>query len=273
MPGSRDRYDTDPMSSTAARRKTAIVTGASSGIGEALSLELARRGWDLGLTARRLPLLEGLKQKIVAASPERRVEVRALDVADTTAVRQVIPELAKALGGLDLIVANAGVGHAKRVGTGHLDTDVGIVQVNLIGGMATVDTAIPIMLANGGGQIVGITSLASVRGMPTSASYSASKAGFHIYLEAARTELASKGITVTTISPGFIDTAINQHQRWRPFLITPEQSAVKLADLIDRKVRFATLPFTPWAAIGFVFRTVPNAVWDLIAAQLQKQRD
>jgi short-subunit dehydrogenase len=261
------------MSSTATARRSAILTGASAGIGEALAIELARRGWDLGLTARRLPALEALQQRIHAAHPDRRVEVRALDVADTAAVQRVIPELATALGSLDLIVANAGIGHAKRVGTGHLATDVDIIQVNLIGAMATVDTAIPIMRRQGSGHIVGITSLAGVRGMPTSASYSASKAGFHTYLEAARTELAAQGIKVSTISPGFIDTAINQHQRWRPFLITPETGARKLADLIDRGVRHATLPFFPWAAIGMVFRTVPNAMWDFIAAQLQKQRD
>ena len=252
---------------------SAIITGASAGIGEALALELAQRGWDLGLTARRVPLLEALRQRILASNPKRRVEIRALDVADTAAVQHVIPELAKVLGGLDMIVANAGIGNAKRVGTGNLATDIAIIQVNLIGAMATIDTAIPIMLAQGHGHIVGISSTASARGLPTSASYSASKAGFHTYLEAARTELAAKGIKVTTISPGYIDTAINQHQSWRPFLITPEVGARKLANLIERGVRHATLPFFPWAAITLVFRTAPNIVWDRIAAQLQKQRD
>ena len=251
----------------------AILTGASAGIGEALAVELARRGWDLGLTARRLPLLETLRQNILASCPERRVEIRALDVADTEAVQRVIPELAAALGGLDMIVANAGIGGAKRVGTGALATDVSIVQVNLIGAIATIDTAIPIMLKQGHGHIVGISSTASVRGLPTSASYSASKAGFHSYLEAARTELAGKGIKVTTISPGFIDTAINRHQRWRPFVISAEQGAAKIANLIQRGVRHATVPFFPWAAISMVFRLAPNFVWDVIAAQLQKQRD
>ena len=261
------------MGSTASVHRTAILTGASAGIGEALAVELAGRGWDLGLTARRLPALEALQQRIRAAHPDRRVEVRALDVADPAAVQRVIPELAQALGGLDLIVANAGIGNAKRVGTGNLATDIGIIQVNLIGAIATIDTAIPIMLAQGRGHIVGISSTASVRGLPTSASYSASKAGFHSYLEAARTELAAKGIQVTTISPGFIDTAINRHQPWRPFLITAEQGAAKIANLIDRGVRHATVPFFPWAAISLVFWAAPNFVWDLIAAQLQKRRD
>lgn len=253
-------------------RRTAILTGASSGIGAALALELAGRGWDLGLTARRLPLLEELRTAILANYPQRRIEVRALDVTALDSVAPSITELATALGGIQMLIANAGMGGGKRAGQGHFATDVAIVQTNLLGAMATIDAVIPLFRAAGGGRIVGISSVAAFRGLPSSVAYSASKAGFHTYLEGIRGELAADGIGVTTISPGYIDTPINQHQKSRPFLIGPVEGARQLADLIERGVRHSTVPAMPWGPISAFMRMLPDAVWDRIAARISSSR-
>jgi short-subunit dehydrogenase len=242
--------------------KAAILTGASSGIGEALALELARRGYDLGLTARRMPLLEQLRQRIAEVSANLKVELRALDVTDTDAVRQVLPELAGSLGMVGLIIANAGVGGSRKAGDAKFANDERIIRTNLLGAMATVDTAVKIFREGSlDGQIVGISSVAAFRGLPTSAAYSASKAGFTTYLEGVRAEVEAEGITVTTISPGFIDTPINQDMKSRPFVIDAKAGATQIADLIERRVRHSTVPAMPWGPVGVVMRSLPDWLW------------
>jgi len=186
--------------------KTVFITGASSGIGRALALELAGRGYDLFLTARRLDMLEQVRTDIAAADPARRVEVRQLDVTDDADVATAIAEAAEKLGRCDIVVANAGVGNSPRVGEGGMERNRLIVETNLIGAMATIDAAVALFRRQGGGQIVGIASVAGVRGLPGSASYSASKAGVAVYLESVRAETYREPITVTTIAPGYIDT-------------------------------------------------------------------
>src|SRR5204862_2797042 len=118
---------------------------------------------------------------------------------------------------------------------------------NVIGANATVDAAIAQFRRQGGpGQVVGIASVAGVRGLPGSASYSASKAAVSVYLEAVRAETHHEPITVTTIAPGYIDTPINEDVKSRPFLIDVETGARVTADLIERRVAYATAPRWPW---------------------------
>jgi short-subunit dehydrogenase len=117
----------------------AIVTGATSGIGRALALELARRGWDLGLTARRAEVLDEVAREIRGANPKLRVALETVDVSDAAAAREAVRRLFVKLGDIDLVVANAGIGGAHRIGTGQFAKSRDIVSTNLIGGMATVD--------------------------------------------------------------------------------------------------------------------------------------
>src|SRR4051794_7072157 len=173
--------------------KTVFITGASSGIGRALARELARRGYDLFLTARTLEALEEVRAEIVARGPARRVEVRRLDVTDDDDVVAALAEAAETLGRCDIVVANAGVGGSGRVGHGHTARGRLIVETNLIGAIATIDAAVALFRRQGGaGQVVGVGSVAGARGLPGSASYSASKAGIAIYLEAVRAETHSE---------------------------------------------------------------------------------
>jgi short-subunit dehydrogenase len=240
--------------------KTAFITGASSGIGRALSVEMARRGYDLFLAARRLDALEEVRSEIAGAEPDRRVEIRKLDVTDDGDVAAALEEAAEKLGRLDLVVANAGLGNSGRIGEGNMERSRQIVETNLIGAMATIDAAVALFRRQGGGQIVGIGSVAGVRGLPRSGSYSASKAGVAVYLDALRAETHKEPITVTTLAPGYIDTPINQDLKSRPFLIDVEKGARTMADMIERGVGYATVPRFPWNVISPLLRRLPTSV-------------
>ena len=241
--------------------RVAIITGASSGIGRALAFELARRGWWLGLCARRGDELERIRGEIESATPGTRVETSVLDVTDTAAVRDAIPELASRFGKVDLLVVNAGVGGERFAGDDRFAVDEAIIRTNVLGAMATVDTGVRLLRASGGGQIVGITSVAGFRGLPGHGAYSASKAAFSVYLEAVRAEVERDGITVTTLAPGYIDTPINDHMKSRPFLVSAQVGAARAADLIERGVRSSTVPVFPWNAVGALMRSLPDFVW------------
>ena len=165
--------------------QTVLITGASSGIGRGLAVELAARGYDLGLTARRLDALEQLSQEIRQRHPDRRIELRRLDVTNYDEVPKAIDDLAKALDGLDVVVANAGIGGSGPIGHGHAHTDRAIIETNLLGAMATMDAAVALFQrGQERGHIVAISSVAAFRGLPGSAAYSASKAGVAVYADA-----------------------------------------------------------------------------------------
>jgi short-subunit dehydrogenase len=241
--------------------RTTIITGATSGIGRELARELARRGHALGLTARRTEVLDELKGELVGDGGAARVETRGLDVRDSRAVHEVIRDLAGRLGGADLVIANAGIGGERQVGDGRFEIDEEIIRTNMIGAMATVDAAVELFRAAGRGQVVGISSVAGFRGLPGNAAYSASKAGFSAYLEGVRGEVEPLGIAVTTISPGFIDTPINERMKSRPFLVSATEGARQIADLIEKRVRHSTVPVLPWGMVGTMMRTLPDAIW------------
>jgi NAD(P)-dependent dehydrogenase (short-subunit alcohol dehydrogenase family) len=241
--------------------RNVFITGASSGIGRALALELAGRGYDLFLTARRVDALEDVRSEIAAGDHSGRVEIRRLDVTDHADVAAALDEAADKLGRCDIVVANAGLANSGRVGVGKMDRARKIVETNLIGGIATVDAAIALFRRQGGGgQVVGIGSVAGARGLPGSGAYSASKAGFAVYLDSVRAETYREPITVTTLAPGYIDTPLNQDIKSRPFLIDADSGARIAADLIERGVGYATVPRFPWTLVAPLLRVLPTGL-------------
>jgi short-subunit dehydrogenase len=239
--------------------QTALITGASSGIGRGLAVELAARGYDLGLTARRLDALEQLRQEIRQRHPDRRIELRRLDVTNYDEVPKAIDELAGALDGLDVVVANAGIAGSGPIGHGHAHTDRAIIETNLLGAMATIDAAVALFQREQGrGHIVAISSVAAFRGLPGSAAYSASKSGVSVYADALRTELHGTSIKVTTLTPGFIDTPLNEDLTSRPFLISLDKGARLIADKIERGVS-ASIPSYPWKVLSRILPILPTS--------------
>jgi len=249
----------------------AIITGASSGIGEKLAFELASRGYALGLTARRIERLEEIREALKARFPECQVAIAQHDVTEFDTTATILAALKEELAGLDLVVVNAGIGGSGAVGSGHLDSALLVMQTNLLGAMATVDAAVALMKETGG-HIVGVSSVAGFRGLPGSAAYSASKAGLSAFLEAVRGEVARYGITVGIISPGYIDTPINASLKTRPFLIGVDEGARKIANAIERHRLHTTVPRWPWGPIGVVIRHVPDRLW-LRVTGIKKRKD
>jgi short-subunit dehydrogenase len=237
-----------------------LITGASSGIGKALAFELAKRGYSLALAARSKDRLEGIRKDILSAHKPPAVVVRPLDVTQYDDLFCAVDEIVEQLNGLDIVFANAGIGLGERVGRGDFEKAKATVEVNLIGAIATVDAAAAHFLKRGKGHIVGTSSVAAFRGLPRNSAYSASKAGFAVYLETARVELLRKNIHVTVLYPGYIDTPLNQMLKRRPFLISPEKGAAIMADLIEKKAKSSTVPVFPWNIIGRVMKIMPAAL-------------
>jgi NAD(P)-dependent dehydrogenase (short-subunit alcohol dehydrogenase family) len=239
--------------------RTILITGASVGIGAALALEFARRGYGLALAARRVENIEAMVPGLVAAGASRVVPMR-LDVADTASIEPAVQHAAQALGRLDVVVANAGVGSLTPAGKGRLPQIRETLAVNLLGAIATIEAALPLMKAQGGGQVVGITSVAGTKGLPGLSAYSASKAGLHRYLQSARAEMRGTGIIVTELAPGFIDTDINRGYGSRPFLIPVERGAAMMARMIEQRVGHRWVPVLPWTVVAVLLKFLPAAV-------------
>lgn len=240
-------------------RRTILITGASSGIGEGLALEFARRGYGIAIAARRADRLEALAPKLLAAGAAQVVVV-ALDVADTDAIEPAVLRAAADLGRLDVIVANAGVGPLTPTGRGKLPLMRETLNINLVGAIATIEAALPVFRAQGCGHVVGITSVAGSKGLPGFGAYSASKAGLHRYLQALRAELRGTPVVVTELAPGFIDTDINRNKGARPFLIDVDQGAAIMARMIERQVGKRWVPVLPWTIIAQLLKILPAAV-------------
>lgn len=235
-----------------------IITGASSGIGKALAYEFSNRGYPLGLCSRRLDILESLKDDL---SKNNRVAISKLDLTRLNNISNVFHNLAKEVGNVKIIIANAGISEKSYPGEGSFDLDKRVLEINLLGAIATIDIGVEILKNNGGGHIVAISSVAGFRGLSSNPTYSASKAALSSYMEGIRNHLSRQNIAVTVINPGFIDTPINAHRKFRPFLISPEKGARIMADLIEKKVLSSTVPIWPWAIISKIMKLIPESLW------------
>lgn len=237
-----------------------LITGATSGIGRALAFEMAKKGYALALTGRRMDELEKIRDEINAMHSPPAIALRPLDVTHYGDVPVAIRELAGALGGIDIIYANAGVALGERVARGDFEKVRQTIEVNLIGAIATLDAGAEYFMKRGKGHLVGVSSVAAFRGMPRSSAYSASKAGLAIYMEAMRAELYGKNIDVTVLYPGYIDTPLNNMLPNRPFLIPVEKGAAIIAKLIEKKVKSSTVPVYPWNIVGRLLKILPTGV-------------
>ena len=235
--------------------KSVLITGASRGLGEGMARHFAERGYKLALTARDSASLEQLQAELSAQSPQ--VVIKSLDVSNSGTIAGLVRECARELGGMDIVVVNAGVALAAGVGEGKFESMRQTIATNLIGAMATADAAVELFREQGRGQLVGITSVAALRGFRRQGAYSASKAGFSKYLEALRCETHGETITVTELAPGYIDTDLNRSLASRPFLVSMEKGTRIMVDLIEREVGFRYVPPWPWSLVSQVLKFLP----------------
>jgi len=238
--------------------KTALVTGGSTGIGLALVRALVKRGVRVAVNARSEDKLRAIAEEL-----GDRVIILPADVADPAKAQEVVREAHARLGSLDLVVANAGTGRPVHGSKMKVEAITHVLQLNVIGACATVAAAVEPMVAQGRGHIVGITSVAANRGLPTSAAYSGSKAGFSVFLESLRVDLRRTGVRVTEIRPGFVDTPLTKKNRFKmPWLMDADRAAELILRAVERERKVYTFPWQ-MAAVSWLMRQLPNAIWDL----------
>lgn len=224
------------------RDRVVVITGASSGIGDALARVLATEGCRLGLVARRSDRLHALAAILKRAGTT--VEWLPCDVEDRSQVRDVVGILAERLGPVDVMIANAGVFRKTPADTLDVSGCELMVRVNLLGLMYAWAAVLPGMLERKNGHLVAISSLASYKGLPGSAGYCATKAAVNAYAESLRLDLRPRGVQVTTVCPGFVRSEMTAVNRYRmPGLLEADQAARLIVRALARRRAVYNFPW------------------------------
>jgi short-subunit dehydrogenase len=240
-----------------------FLTGASSGIGEALARHYAARGATLGLVARRADLLDSLE-----ASLGTPVETYPADVRDLPAMQAAARDFIAKHGVPDLVIANAGVSHGTLTEyADDIDVFRQILDINVIGTVNTFHPFVSPMRERKRGTLAGIASVAGYRGLPGAGAYSASKAAAIRYCEALRVELRGTGVRVATICPGYIATPMTARNPYpMPFIIPADEFARRFARAIDAGRHYAVIPW-PMAIAAKLLAILPDAIYDAAFAR------
>jgi short-subunit dehydrogenase len=243
-----------------------FITGASSGLGAALALFYAQRGAQLGLLGRRHNALQALTEQLPGSH-----EVYVADVRDRAALHQAARQFLQG-GPVDIVIACAGISAGTL--TEELDdfhVFKAIIDTNVNATVATFEPFVQAMRERGQGTLVGIGSVAGVRGLPGAGAYSASKAAVRVYCESLRVELRGTGVKVVTVAPGFIKTPMTAANPYHmPFLMPADRFARQAARAIDKGVSYIVIPWQ----MGWVARFlawVPNRLYDRFAASRKRK--
>ena len=247
--------------------RAVIITGASEGIGKALALDFAGRGYKLGLLARRANLLEVVKTSCLAkGAPE--VFVSATDVCDEGKFEDALTTLDDQLGGSLIFIANAGVTGQSSLKADAWQQSKKTLGVNMMAAIHGLEFMKLKYLARGTGILVGVSSIAGARGLPQTGAYSSSKAALTTHLETLRIDLKPLGISVVTIAPGFIETLMTEANKDdMPFIGTPEKSAKVFVNAILKKKAWVAYP-VPFRFLYPIMVMVPRCIFDPIARKL-----
>ena len=244
-----------------------FITGASSGIGAALARHYAARGATLGLAARREAVLNELARELPGTH-----HVYAVDVADAGAMVAAGQDFIARAGLPDIVIANAGISVGTLTGEREdLPAFRRVFETNVLGMVHTFHPFLEAMKQAGAGRLVGIASVAGIRGLPGAGAYSASKAAAIAYLESLRVELRGSGVHVVTLAPGYIATpmtAVNPYAM--PFLLPADAAARRFARAIDAGASYAVVPW-PMAIVAKLLRLLPNAVFDALFARVTRK--
>ncbi|MCB8925280.1 MAG: SDR family NAD(P)-dependent oxidoreductase [Ardenticatenaceae bacterium] len=242
-------------------QKCAIVIGASSGIGAALVRELAHNGYRVAAVARREAKLQELSDSVNTAVSPNTVLPYSHNVTDYDEIPTLFQTIVQALGGLDMIIYNAGVQPRVTLNEYDFEKDHKMIEVNLLGAIAWLNQAALRFERAGQGQIVGIGSVAGDRGRVGSPVYNTSKAGLATYLESLRNRLTRQGISVTTIKPGFVDTVLLEENATRTFwVISPQEAASQILKAAKRRKQTVYVPGR-WRLLMLIIRHIPSFVF------------
>ncbi len=248
-----------------------FITGASSGIGRALAVYYANQGAVLGLVARRGDELQTLAALLRGAGASH-VSCFPLDVSDAAALRRAAESFVALHGAPDIVIANAGVSSGTLTECAEdLDIIKRIFEINVYGMAATFSPFIAAMKAQKCGRLVGIASVAGIRGLPGAEAYSASKAAAITYLESLRLEMRNSGIKVVTIAPGYIATPMTAINPYRmPFLLPVDEAAKRFARAIERGTSYTVIPWQ-MGIVAKVLRLLPNGLYDRLFANAPRK--
>jgi len=236
-----------------------IITGASSGLGRALAKHYASLGAILGLVARNKASLESLVNEL----PGTVSVFYDIDVRDAESMQSAASDFIQRYGCPNIVIANAGISQGTLTEYAE-DSKIfeSILATNVTGIVNTFQPFITVMRMEGKGNLVGISSVASYRGLPGASAYSASKAAANSYLEGLRVEMFKSGVSVITICPGYIITPMTANNPFQmPFIMTAEAAAKKIVHIINHKKTFSVIPWQ-MGIIARILRLLPNFVYD-----------
>lgn len=240
--------------------KTILITGASSGIGEGMTRLFAKLGYNLAICARRSDRLEQLKTELLKHYPEIEIEYRTLDVSDYDAVFATFESFSQHFGHIDRIIVNAGVGESRRIGKDGFEVNRHTAEINFVSALAQCEAAMQIFRAQNSGQLVVISSMSAMRGLPGYiTTYSASKAAIAHLAEGIRADMivSKLPIQITTIYPGYIRTEINEGAKPLPFEVDADTGTKAIVAAIESGVDEACVPSLPWSIVGQAMKRLP----------------
>ena len=248
-----------------------FLTGASSGLGEALARHYAARGATLGLVARRTPELDSLAASLGSAT----VATYRGDVREPADLARAAADFMARFGVPDVVIANAGISRGVLTEAPEdLPMFKAIFETNVLGMVHTFAPFVLPMRDARRGVLAGVASVAGFRGLPGSGAYCGSKSAAITYLESLRIEMRGSGVCVVTICPGFIETPLTQRNPYRmPFLVSADKAARLTANAIEDRRRFYVLPWQ-MAVLGKLLRCLPRPIYDrAVAGRGRKPRD
>lgn len=247
--------------------KTVFITGASSGIGAQVARELVTRGARVGLLARREDRLRELAEELRGRGGE--VGWAVADVNDAAGLSRACDELVGEIGEPDVVIANAGYNRPEPMRDFKPGRAIAIYETNLLGFLRLVDWALPRFLERGAGQIVGVASVASYVGFPDNAAYCGSKAAMRVHLQSLRLSLRKRGIAVTTICPGFVESELTQKNKFpMPFLWPTDRAARTIVEAIAARRGEVVFPWQMRLLVTFgLARLLPRALVERLLAR------
>ncbi len=238
--------------------KSVFITGGTTGIG----LELARlylsQGWRVGICARD-------HQKFLSNFPSEsnKISFYEVDVSNREQLKASIADFSRSEG-LDLLIANAGIGYKNKSKVPDFESSYHMVHVNLLGVMYSFEAALDIMIPRGKGQLVAVSSIAGYNGLPGVSAYSATKAAVLKYCESLHLDLGQFNIAVTTICPGFVETPLTSTNRHSmPFIMKAPRAAQLIAKAIEKKKMIYAFPFF-FSSVVRLISILPRTWYKLI---------